>query len=250
MSIHILSLAYSNEHVFRAGMAYLRGTVGFEKLGIRHHVLDQRYPLRPYDVHAALLEYVNANRRSVTLYGEGKNVGLHEGLNVLLSKIDLKDEDIVVGIDPDDGPRRKGWLEAMIRVFEADPKAGWLSLVTPQIIGVLDERKSSVVTLGGEHVRFVTEPLMNVVVGWRGATLKAMGKMEEPHAFYGGLESVMQTKCMAAGYTVGYMVDYHTDSHRHLADEEYELFKIRHVGFVQPIFPGSFEDFLKEGTHD
>ncbi len=244
MTVHILSLAYANQHVFRAGMAYLRGTVDFEKLGVQHLVLDQHYPLRPYAVGDALAEYWGQGQ--VQTYDEGRNVGLHEGLNVLLSKIDLKDEDIVVGIDPDDGPRRKGWLEAMIRVFGAGSKAGWLSLVTPQIIEVLDERKAPVVTLGGEHVRFVTEPLMNVVVGWRGSTLKAMGKMEEPHNFYGGLESAMQPKCMAAGYAVGYMVDYFTDSHRHLADEEYEIFKTRHVGFTQPVFPGSFEDFLKE----
>ena len=240
--IHIVSTAFANDRVLRAGFAYLRGTVDFGALGAHHHVLNQHYPLRQAGEPNALEEY--SKYPGVTIYDAGSNLGLHGGLNYLLERISLADDDIVVGIDPDDGPRRQEWLDAMLRVFATDSQVGWLSLVTPQIIVALDKDAVSSLIIGGERVRFPGAPLMQVVVGWRGSMLKKLGPMTEPHAYYGGLESDMQPRCRALGYTIGFMVDYLTDSHRCLADRTYELYKLHHVGFEQPIFPGSFDEWL------
>ncbi len=245
--IHILTAAFANPDVFRASMKSLRDTVDFDALGGGHHlVLNNHYPLRREECNVAIEEYSSQNSH-VVVHDAGKNLGLHDGLSYLLNTLLLADDDIVIGFDSDEDPQRKGWANAMQRVFAADPTVGWLSLTMKYINEALDQGSVPNERIGGEWVRFPPSPLMNVVVGWRGATIKAMGgKLVEPHRWYGGLESMMQPMCREAGYRVGFLADWPTLNHRALSDPIYETYKHHHVGVAQPIFPGSFEDFLKE----
>ena len=245
MTVHVLTTAFCNANVFCAGMASLRRTVDFAALGVgsRHYVLDNHYPLNAEASTKAIWGYA-AEYQDVTIFDAGKNLGLHEGLNHLLSSILVADNDIVVGYDADEDPVRAGWIEAMARVMAADPSVGWLSLMAKVLEEQLDHDRVAVRDVGGERVRFPNTSLMNCVVGWRGSMLKAIGKMEEPHAFYGGLEGTMQPKCRKAGYSIGFMADYWTLNHRGMADKTYELYKLRHVGHELPHFPGSFDEWI------
>jgi hypothetical protein len=246
MTVHILTTAFCNARVFRAGMQSLRNTVDFKALGAHHYVLDNHYPLHPGDTRFAIDTYAIAHSQNVTVVDVGKNLGLHEGLNHLLSKIILEDDDMVVAYDADEAPQTPGWVGAMLSVMRTDPKVGWLSLMAEVLAEALDKDNVPIVDVGGIRVRFPATSLMNCVVGWRGSMLKAIGKLEEPHAFYGGIEGAMQPKCREAGYSVGFMVDYYTKNHRGYADLAYEEYKLAHVGFTQPIFPGSFDEWLRE----
>jgi hypothetical protein len=244
MSVYVLTTAFCNAKVFCAGMESLRRTVDFGAMGAQHLVLDNHYPLHREETTAAIASYA-AKCHDVLVIDAGKNLGLHEGLNHLLIGIPLADDDIVVGYDADEDPVRAGWLEAMARVFAADRTVGWLSLMAKVLEERLDHDRAGERIVGGERVRFPTTSLMNCVVGWRGAAIKAMGRMDEPHAFYGGLEGTMQPRCRSAGYSIGFMSDYWTLNHRGLADKTYELYKLRHVGHEQPHFPGSFDEWIK-----
>lgn len=245
MKVHVVTTAFANANVFRAGMAYLRGTVDFEKLDVQHHVLNNHYPLKADEVYKAIWQYGDLPRSHI--HDAGKNLGLHEGLNYLLSKFEYDDDDLIIGYDADEAPTRQGWVEAMMRVIQADPTAGWLSLMAPPLVEELYKQRVLVEDVGGERVQFPPFSLMNCVVGWRGSMLKAVGPMIEPHAMYGGLEGAMQPKVTAAGYRVGFMTDWPTANHRGLADNTYERYKLRHCGHTQPIFPGTFAEWLGVG---
>lgn len=245
MNVHILTNAYCNANVFRAGMDALHGTVD---MGFKNHfILDQHYPIG----HADLLDALGAYQYADNLKGArlvldaGRNLGLHEGLNYLLKMIPhLSEDDIIVAFDPDEQPLKAGWLDAMIRVMEADRKVAWLSLMNPPCRAHLKSLGCKPEVIGGENVQFPGHALMNCVVSWRYEALRKVGKLTEPHAYYGGIEGAMQPKFMDAGYRVGWMTDYDVQPLHHLADPEYGEYKQYHCGFKLPEFPGSFDEWL------
>lgn len=251
MKAWILTMAYANPRVFKAGAASLRETVDFTSTGAHHVILDQHYPLERPGMCDALTAYSMRYAKTTTILDAGKNLGLHEGLNFMIRELApvLSDDDIIVGYDPDEAPQRDGWLSAMLAAF-SDPKIGWLSLMCPAANEVLDKQgcKDFTVDDGGFQVR-VRSPnyaLINTVCAWRYSIVKKLGRFDEPHAFYGGLEVAMMPKFWQHGYLVGWLADYYTANHRHLADPTYEQYKRRHVGHEEPVFPGSFEEWLKQ----
>lgn len=244
MRAKIMTTAYCNAKTFNAGMRSLVATTNYQNH--MHVILDQHYPLDSLDVSLAICKHRNDHVNVATM-DAGKNIGLHEGYNLMLDRIRAvsQKEDIVIAYDADEAPQTPGWIDAMIRVFEANPSCGWLSLICPAAREVLDARGVANQVIGGERVRIPGWPLVNTVCAWRISALEAVGgKLFEPHAFYGGIEVAMMPKFVEAGYWVGWLNDYETHNHNHMHDESYTQYKQRHVGHKLPVFPGSFEEFL------
>ncbi len=248
MNTYVLTMVYSNAAVWRAGMASLHKTVDMRALNARHVILNQHYPLQPEEVDAEIARYLAEPKApAVTMLDAGHNLGLHEGLNYMLEKIGpLDDDDVVVGFDADEDPLKAGWLDAMLRVFAADPKCGWLSLMSPNALDYMKAYGADDRVVGGEAVMVPGYSLINTVCAWRGAALKAVGKLTEPHLFYGGFEGTMMPRFMGAGYWIGWLSDYNVTTHHGLADAEYHRYKRHHVGFDLPLFPGSFADWIAQ----
>ncbi len=246
MNVHILTMAYCNARVFAAGATALHSTVDMS--GKHHTILDNHYPLGRTELLDELKAYVWAD----SLHGHrevisaGHNLGLHEGLNFMIMKLGmtLQPEDIIVAFDPDEKPLKQGWLDAMIRVMEADPRVAWLSLMNPPCRAHLKSLGCTSETIGGERVEFPGHALMNTVVAWRYEAIQKVGRFHEPHAYYGGIELAMQPKFMDAGYRIGWMTDYDVAPLHDLADPQYTAYKRAHVGFDLPEFPGSFDEWL------
>lgn len=238
-----VTMVYANVAVFRAGMQALKDTATPE----RHILLDQHYPLGHTETLSAMKEYL-AGSKIAELWDAGKNLGLHEGLNYIFARLEkegtLQDEDVIFAYDADEGPLRKGWSEAMLRIFDADPKCGWLSLTAQGIDDQLNSCAVPVQVVGGEQVRVPNFNLMNVLCGWRVGAIRAAGVFTEPYAYYGGLEIAMQPKFRDAGYWVGWLPEYKTQPQHVLSDKNYEAYKRAHVGHTTPVFPGSFEEYL------
>ncbi len=242
---YVLTMAYSNPEVWRAGMASLYRTT--TPSAYQHVVLDQHYPIRHDELRDEIAKLQIASGARVL--DAGRNLGLHEGLNYMMEQIwPLDDDDIVVGFDADEDPQMVGWLSAMRRVFEADPKCGWLSLMSPPARVFMQQNGCTVRQVGGETVQVPGYSLINTLCAWRGSAIKAMGKFTEPHMYYGGFEGHMMPKCMDAGFWIGWMADYTVNPHHGLADPEYQAYKRRHVGFDLPVFPGSFEEWVRMKT--
>lgn len=239
MKAVIVTMVYANDQVFGAGMNSLYTTVDMEEYD--HLLVNCHYPLNPPNVEKFAAdngaEYLNLE----------KNEGLHKNANRVLAHLSpsLSDADIVVFYDADEGALQKGWLEAMTEVFRRDPFCGWLSLNAQPILDNLNTSKTSILEVGGVRLRIPGYPLMNLICGWRVGALRAIGPLNEPHEWYGGLEMDAQPKFNNAGYWVGWLEDYLTQPHTVLADPEYTKYKKHHVGFEQPGFPGSFEEWLK-----
>jgi hypothetical protein len=229
-------------------MADLKRTVDFAALGAAHDLLDQHWPIDYADVCKALYEYVAATPQAI-VWDAGRNLGLHEGLNYMYARLEdvLRPDDVLIAYDCDEHPWEPGWAAAMMRVFAADPKCGWLSLMSPPALRHLELNGIPISTVGGERVRIPNYPLINTVCAWRVAALRAVGnKFTEPFKWYGGIESDMMPKFTEAGYWVGWLQDYGVSPERDLEDPIYREFKDRHVGFKLPVFPGSFEEFVEQ----
>lgn len=244
----IVTMVFCNPRVFEAGMRRLYDTVPTVQW---HVVFDAHYPLERPNIGEFLAQKHDEGAVITSQHLDaGENRGLHENANYVLGKIDpfLDDEDVVIFYDADEGPTRAGWFEAMRSVFKADPTCGWLSLNAPPIREVLNDRKVPIVEVAGaDGVRVRVPPfcLMNLVCGWRVGALRKIGPLNEPHKWYGGLELDAQPKFRAAGYWVGWLEDFDTQPHGSLADATYTEYKRRHVGHDQPVFTGSFEEWLK-----
>lgn len=268
MTVHFISTVFCNARVFKAGMEALHRTVDFKALGCTHSLLWQHYPLNGEETRRAVLKYVapDAGTESwpvgepiaiagggpLNYFDCGYNMGLHDGLQFLVDQLKPADDDVVIGFDPDENPLQEGWAHAMANVMAADPKCGWLSLMSPPAHEYMLRHGHSVkhvpappqTNIASYEVWVPGYSLINTVCAWRGSALKAMGKFNEPHAFYGGFEGAMMPPTMAAGYWIGWMRDYHVAPLHDLHDAEYSLYKPHHVGFKQPLFPGSFADWL------
>jgi len=242
MTVHVITTVFCNARVFAAGMQELND----ERLavGARHHVLWQHYPLAwDQPLMSVYADAVGSVDR-VSFYDQGRNLGLHDGLQYLVDQINPADDDVVIGFDPDEEPLRAGWMQAMADVMAADPKCGWLSLMSPPAKEYMERNGYDAKHVAGHHLWVPGYSLINTVCAWRGNALKAMGRFNEPHRYYGGFEGAMMPPTMAAGFWIGWLRDYGVAPLHALHDAEYTLYKRHHVGFQQPMFPGSFADWL------
>lgn len=249
MKPYFLTMVYNSDIVFNSGMQSLRETADLDALGATHILLDQHWPVDYEKTAAAISEYRTKTPCAV-VWDAGKNLGLHQGLTYMMERLEqvLKPDDILIAYDSDEHPWKPGWAEAMLRVFAADPKCAWLSLLSVPALNDLNHNNVPVAIVGGEKVRIPGYPLINTVCAWRVSAVREVlgGIFTEPYAYYGGLESMLMPKFTNAGYWVGWLVDYGTSPERDLENPLYRAYKDSHVGFIQPVFPGSFEEYLLE----
>lgn len=260
MSVHFISTVFCNATVFKAGMEALHRNADFAALNATHTLLWQHYPLNGEETRRAVLEYVAPGIGTETwppgepaaiagggprnYFDNGYNMGLHDGLQFLVDVLKPADDDVVIGFDPDENPLKPGWAQAMADVMAADPKCGWLSLMSPPAKEYMERNGYDAKHVAGHHLWVPGYSLINTVCAWRGNALKAMGRFNEPHRYYGGFEGAMMPPTMAAGFWIGWLRDYGVAPLHALHDAEYTLYKRHHVGFQQPMFPGSFADWL------
>ncbi len=245
MKVHFVSMVYCNARVFAAGMEALHRTVDMKAMDAHHTLMWQHYPLNGAATMKALQEYGASNPAPhVRLLDAGRNLGLHDGLQYMVDQIAPADDDVVIGFDPDENPLRVGWANAMVDVFKADPTCGWISLMSPPARDYMAQHGCNNKEVAGHYLQVPGYSLINTLCAWTGRAIKAMGKFTEPHAYYGGFEGDMMPKTMAAGYWIGWLRDFEVAPLHNLADPEYQLYKRHHVGFAQPLFPGSFADWI------
>ena len=203
MKTYVLTMAYGSPECFRAGMQRFRETLQ-DPGDLTHIILDQHYPLRHKELQEAIAEYKASAPYTVHWFDAGKNLGLHEGLNYMISHIPAEhDEALIIGLDQDENPHREGWLEAMRAVMTADPACGWLSLMHPAAQAHMEKHGFTVRTPGGVNVWTHNYALINTVCGWRLSAIRKVGKFHEPHQWYGGLEIAMMPGYRDAGYWIG-----------------------------------------------
>lgn len=249
MAIHLLTSVFASAETFRLGMERLRRSApNLAELGVTHTLWDQHYPVDRDKVLAELAAYKASAGYPVEIIGAGRDVGLAGAVNGMLEHIKVQPDDIVFGHDPDCEVLTPGWIEAMLRVYAADLACGWLScavhLVKKHQIVPSGMRPTDV---GGERVYILDNPLQFDAGSLRGRAILDVGRWTETNAYYGGSELAMFPRYKKAGYWIGIMHDYECQGRVEGVDPRYVDWKLHHAGHKQPVFPGSFAEWISRG---
>lgn len=212
-------------------------------LDIQHHVLYQHYPLYKNENYEKLI--VLKKRFGFHLHDAGKNLGLHNGINFVINQLSLKNDQVVIGFDPDSFPLGKGWDMALVRaILGSGGKNVWSSLANPRSKQELQERGFKKVIIDGHLETWETKtPVVNSICAWSVDWLKKVG-LTEPRPYYGHLETEMYSKLGDKKWT--FVPGWSESDHlRDLHDREYVLFKWAHAHLKS--WDGDFKDFIEAG---
>lgn len=207
-----------------------------------HVFLNQHWPIQYEDFERRikkLAESVNG-----VYLDSGKNLGLHDGFNWAVNQLGIPDNAGVIGYDPDSYPVTENWDLAMCKVYDANPRAVWISLWTPHTSREIEERNTikwskrfggiQAVSVKGAHLNSVC--MINR--GW----LRSVGGLTEPSKYYGGLESAMFPKIGDMEWV--YLPDYHEKIwFQDKVNPLYRKWKWEHA--ITNSAPMSFADWLK-----
>lgn len=162
-----------------------------------------------------------------------------------MSQLNMADDDVVIGYDPDSCPISPGWDLALVEVMRKDPNVNWSSLMSPRCQPELTARGYTSRKLDQIEVWYTKQAVVNSICAWRVGWLRRIGGLQEPNAFYGGLECSMYA---ALGpnqwaFLPGWWED---DRLRDGMDPEYRVWKWRHAHLHD--WPGDFKSFLEAGA--
>lgn len=253
MRTFFATVQYGNPEILAASLEQRRLT---RHLAVNDWVWDNFYPLKKQETAARVLVLCNS-------YGARRcyddvlqsNIGLHCGFNALCSDMvldgGLRDEDYIIVHDPDCFPITPGWDQALAHALTSDPNIAYACLNHPVSLKTPDrsyEQKWVTVEGLALDLRFPNAPCQFNITAWRWSFLKRVGGWDEPHKYYGGVESVMWDKARALGMKHCYLAEYKEDYRLcTMQDAIYHEYKNAHVGRTrQPAFDGSFEEYLKE----
>lgn len=238
----IISLAFMNSDIIEKSFDQLYRTRNYA-LPIEHVVLNQHYPLAK-EKNQFKLESI-CGKRNIKIYDSGKNLGLHDGFNYVMKRLELKSDDIVIGYDPDSFPTSTGWDMALVRAIRGDDSVVWSSLMGDRAEKELDERGFSPKIIDHHiKVRETKKPVVNSVCAWRYGWLEKVGFLTEPHAFYGGLECSMWNKLQGKQWV--FTEDYREDDRlRDGHDRAYVEYKWAHAHLQT--WKGDFQSWLDAG---
>lgn len=201
-----------------------------------HFVLDQHYPLNEKENQDSLRDI--CRNYGAHLFDAGRNLGLHEGINFLLTKTKAE---IVIGYDPDSFPNRIGWDDALTKVV--NNTVVWSTLGNPRSITELKARGYEERVVDNITLWKTKRAVTNSVCAWYVPWLNEVG-LTEPRPFYGLLEMEMFGKLKGKEWV--FLPDYTESDHLRLDhDKDYVLYKWAHA--ILKTWNGDFRSWLEAG---
>jgi hypothetical protein len=241
--VHVITLAFNNPRILRQSIDRFYETRN-HALPITHWLVDQKYPLPSHDAVSQEINRV-AEQYGCRVISPGQNLGLHRGWNWASEQIGVKDEDILIGYDPDTYPLDPGWDMALVTALQ-DPVVGWASLwntACPEEFGPNNKtfRRKRIAQI---EVRLLDQPIVNSICAWRASYLRAAGGLQEPTNFYGHLECHMWPALKAQGLEWAVLPGWRECNRLNLTqDREYLWWKWRHAHLKD--WPGDFESYVR-----
>ena len=162
---------------------------------------------------------------------QGGAGGFNLALQHLFDQVGLKDEDLIIGMDPDSNPITQDWLKVMVETMQAGPQLDSLSLMHEHIV----QREWEVEFIGGHRVAFLPRPEMKNVTIWRLGSIRDGLKQK---GFYGFTEILMW-----APRKHGYLYDFRETLCPIQHPVEYNDWKRIHAfdGYA-----GNFDEYLED----
>jgi hypothetical protein len=179
----------------------------------------------------------------MTLLKPYKNRGVSGNWNWVVNEVGAKDEDIMIGIDPDGRVRESGWVSAIVEVFKHEPRAyyvacnqishgGWTNVTTTR-----HETTSGVGYLEFPHI--VAWSLGGFKVGH----IRKIGGLHERRPFYGFIEDETHKRMQSQGDYTFFKLENYFDFHLTRVDPLYMDWK---KAMVEGLTKLSLSDWIKE----
>lgn len=126
-----------------------------------------------------------------------KNRGVATNWNWVIGELDLVDGDVLFGMDPDGRPQEKGYLTAIMDIFDNAPEAFTVQLNRPCVYAQKRphfERKIGQ-TMALDYHELVAWSLGAFDCGW----IRKIGGMKQGHPLYGYTEHATAAACEDKG---------------------------------------------------
>lgn len=210
----------------------------------KHYFLYQHYPLSKEKTKISQL--ATCEKYGMIWVDSGFDRGLHNGMNYLMGQLNLNDDDIVIGLDPDEWPITRGFDQALEDAL-TDPN--YPDMVISYLRNSTFPPVNYSQLVGGHRAYVFTESIAATnVAAFKAGWFKQIGGWWEPTTHYGYLEvhinsKIQETKktrcvledvrCVNVGPIEGYVPQ----------DELYRQYKGCQANWTSK---ESFEDWLKK----
>jgi hypothetical protein len=143
------------------------------------------------------------------------NIGVSQNWTQVINHINPGDNDVVIGVDPDERTMSYGWVNAMAEALQ-EKKIGMVTLMMPEQAKELSKWPITEYKLNGFRAVILNGTANWALIGFKGEFLKKMGDMPYPetHPRYGYIESFVRKKLDELGYKYLFLPEfqvYHTD---------------------------------------
>lgn len=240
MTTYVITMCFNRPDIIMESLAQCRATIG--DIDYRHILIDNYYPLpNKADNHRTLCKLHGTAKYEVL--DAGRNLGLHGGFNWACAQLPLKDDDIVIGYDPDSYPVTNGWGMALITAIKFGGNVAWASLMNPISRRELTERGFTPRKINQLVVWETHKPCVNSICAWPWEFLRRAGGLKEPNAFYGGLECALWADVNHQNKKWVYIDGYWEESrYMEKQDAHYRDYKWHHAHTGK--WPGDFDSYL------
>lgn len=220
-----------------------------------HLIVDLGFPLaRPDEIPDCFEDAREINTRKLLDIAEDygsdyvklPNIGVSQNWTQVIRYLRPEDDDVFIGVDPDEHPLHDNWVKAMGDMAR-HKGTGLVSLISPDQIPGLSLYKARLETALGYNVAYPPDNTFCWgLIGIRGKMFKAIGEIPYPDKArrYGWIETALAPKIRKSGYTWCFIYDYHFnhtvwEGKSVLQDWKFHI--VRHPGDQM-----SFETYLTE----
>lgn len=243
MKVFVVTLGFVPARIWRRSLDAYRS---LHKTGLdyEHYFVDAHYPLNEVENRRELWSI--CADAGISVLDPGRNLGLHGNFNFALSRIPYKDDDVIIGYDPDSNPISPGFDGALVHAIQFDQRVAWSSLLSQRAEPELIQRGYDRRMIGHVEAWVTRQPVVNSICAWRGSFLRRTGGLHEPNQWYGFLEGEMFWRMKEMGMDWAFLPGWReTDDIRNLQDREYLWWKWKFAHLRE--WPGDFRSYVEAG---
>lgn len=231
MNIYAATISHCLPEILAFGLSKAKRTMGNYQDIENWVVVDHHWPMQK-ELTSHIIRDI-AEIVSGDIIKPDKNYGGCGGANIAFKHLNLQDDDLVIGYDPDSNPITMNWGKSLVDVMIADPSIPYLSLMHAH---VLKNRNWKIREVAGHRVASDDHAEMFNVTIWRGSVIKNGFPMDGK--MWGGLESMLWSNGIKGEYLIDVLEDCMSIGH----PKEYTDWKIKHNSGE---FPQNFDEYVK-----
>jgi hypothetical protein len=183
-------------------------------------MVDPGYPMpNKYFNSSRLLEH--CIKKDITYLKPYKNLGVGGNWNWFINEVQAKEQDVVIGIDPDNFPTHANYIKAIADVLMADRSVFYCGL---QRLPFYESFSRLNYVIGGHEIYQYIDLVSWSAGGFGVGAVKKMGGIQQSHKIYGGIEQRM----IEIGKTMGLksvLLKHYENTHTESPDREYQAWK-------------------------